>query len=318
MMELRSLLFHRDFRQPSGGHLKVWDYFQHATKSKCYAPEIYFSPTSVWSPSNPWFGQGVKIKENWEPLGADALFLAGFDWLAIPERLRDESDVPVINLIQHVRHADREDDRYPFLKHRAIRICVSEEVAEALRGTRVTNGPIYTIPNCLDVSILPVPQEVQHRSYDLFIAGAKNPTFALELYKHLAVDGVRVQMSLEFLPRQAYLEYLINARVCVLLPNRTEGFFLPALEAMALETIVVCPDCVGNRSFCHDGYNCFRTENQIDDLLAATKMALSLDTSAREELLANAKKTKAQHDIRFECDSFLKILDNLQEIWALA
>ena len=46
---------------------------------------------------------------------------------------------------------------------------------------------------------------------------------------------------------------MARARVTVLVPNPKEGFYLPALEAMALGTIVVCPDCVGNRSFCVAG-----------------------------------------------------------------
>jgi glycosyltransferase involved in cell wall biosynthesis len=318
MMELRRLLFHRDFRQPSGGHLKVWDYFQHATKSKCYAPEIYFSPTSVWNSSNPWFGQAVRIKEDWEPLGTDALFLAGLDWLAIPESLRGELDVPVINLIQGIRHADPKDERYLFLKHRAIRICVSEEVAEALRGTRIANGPIYTIPNGLDSSNFPLRQATEQRPYDLFIAGAKNPALARELYNRLAVDGRRVQAAIEFLPRQLYLEYLSKARTSILLPGLTEGFFLPALEAMALETIVVCPDCVGNRSVCIDGDNCFRPQYTSEEIAAAAEKAISLDVDTRRHLLANGTRTRLKHSFERERAAFLDILQNLSEIWTRA
>ena len=32
------------------------------------------------------------------------------------------------------------------------------------------------------------------------------------------------------------------------LPNQREGVYIPGLEGMALGTLVVCPDCVGNRS----------------------------------------------------------------------
>jgi hypothetical protein len=315
-MEPRRLVFYRDFQQPSGGHLKVWDYFRHTTRSKRYAPEIYFSPTSVWNASNPWFGQGVRIEETWKPMEADALFLAGLDWLAIPEKLREEFDFPVINLIQHVRHADPKDERYSFLKCRAIRICVSEEVADALRRTQTTNGPIYTIPNCLDFSSFPLPRAVQQRPYDLFIAGAKNPALALELYEHLTVDGRRVQRALEFLPRKTYLEYLNNARVCILLPNQTEGFFLPALEAMALDTLVVCPDCVGNRSFCIDGHNCLRPEYTVEALVTATMVAISLSDGERSRWIANGRNTVVEHDISKERNAFCAILNNLDSIWS--
>jgi len=48
----------------------------------------------------------------------------------------------------------------------------------------------------------------------------------------------------------------------VFLPNQKEGegFYLPALEGMAVGTLVIFPDCIGNRSFCLSGYNCFRPD----------------------------------------------------------
>ena len=49
---------------------------------------------------------------------------------------------------------------------------------------------------------------------------------------------------------------MARARVTLYLPNRLEGFYIPALEGMALGTLVVCPDSVGNRSYCRDGENC--------------------------------------------------------------
>ena len=34
-----------------------------------------------------------------------------------------------------------------------------------------------------------------------------------------------------------------------------EGFYLPAIEAMAMGHIPIGPACVGNRDYCKNGYN---------------------------------------------------------------
>jgi glycosyltransferase involved in cell wall biosynthesis len=105
--------------------------------------------------------------------------------------------------------------------------------------------------------------------------------------------------------------------VTVFIPNPKEGFYLPALEGMALRTIVVCPDCVGNRSFCLDGVNCFRPVYSEDAIVDAARAALS----RREQLgplLDNATETARAHDLLSERQAFLEILDRVDELWASA
>ena len=70
-------------------------------------------------------------------------------------------------------------------------------------------------------------------------------------------------MLTEHVPRDEFLDAMRRARVTLFLPNEEEGFYLPALEGMALGTIVVCPDCVGNRSFCLPGVNAFRPDYRL-------------------------------------------------------
>jgi len=50
-----TVLFHRDFKSFTGGHLKVWDYFQHVNSSENFNAEISFTPQSNWN-NNPWYG----------------------------------------------------------------------------------------------------------------------------------------------------------------------------------------------------------------------------------------------------------------------
>jgi hypothetical protein len=311
----RRVLFFRDFQGLSGGHLKAWDYFNHVRYAKGFVPEIYFSETSRFDSSNPWCGGDVEPLDEWNPEGADVLFVGGIDWLMLPQSLRAGSSVPIVNLVQSVRHADPQDDRFAFLSHRAVRICVSSEVAEVIQNTMRVNGPIYAIPNGLDIIGFPTPNPLQNRAYDIVIGGSKAPGVAVQLHEKLRNTGASIKVATEFVPRENYLQLINNAKVAVLLPSRGEGFFLPALEAMALETLVVCPDCVGNRSFCIDGHNCLRPQYTVEALLAATQVAMSLNDAERSRCIANARGTVAEHDISKERASFLTILDNLDSIW---
>ena len=99
------VLFYRNFQSFQGGHLKTWNYFSHLNDFDVFQPKIYFTSSSKWK-ENPWRGNCTPEKE-WHPNSADILFLAGLDWSAV-EKKDIDSEKPIINLIQHVRHADPE------------------------------------------------------------------------------------------------------------------------------------------------------------------------------------------------------------------
>jgi glycosyltransferase involved in cell wall biosynthesis len=101
----------------------------------------------------------------------------------------------------------------------------------------------------------------------------------------------------------------------VLLPGVHEGLYLPPLEALALETITVCPDHLGTRSYCIDKHNCLLPPYTLDALITATHKALSLNDPARAKLIQNARQTVSDHDISIERAAFLRILERIDEIW---
>ncbi len=299
----RTLLFHRRFPRFSGGELKVRHYFGHAEGSTRFRPRIYLSPESAPEAADLWRGTSAPPLAEFRPAEAAALFLAGLDWTAVP----DPAPVPVINLIQHVRHADPGSPRRSFLSRPATRICVSEEVADAIRSTGVVAGPVHVIPAAIDPAELPPP--APHRDLPVVIAGLKNPELAKAVHERLAAAGVHAECLVDPLPRRDFLERLARARVAVTLPRRREGFFLPAIEAMALGTIAVCPDCIGNRSFCRDGDTAFRTPYDLDALVAATLAALALDPARADALRTAAAAEARRHSIDAERSAFLRILD---------
>jgi len=306
----RSVLFYRHFDQYSGGQQKVFDYFSHLRGQDNFRANISFSGSSLQDETNPWFPdyQGV----HFAPDRYDYLFLAGMDWM-LYRQYGIDSNKPVINLIQHVRHAIPDEDVHPFLSNKAIRICVSTEVETAI--SPFANGPTVTIANGISIPELTCP-----KVWDVYIAGYKNQSLASELC-HLI--GGKVECQTDFMPRDQLLNNLAASRIVVVLPHLTEGFFLPALEAMKTADVTIVPDCVGNRSFCFDAVqdpdrgNCLIPSYDLDGLASAVVSARELlnDSDRLNTLKRNALNTVNEHSLAREKTQFLDLMTNVDELW---
>jgi hypothetical protein len=268
--EKRNVLFYRDFQGFTGGHLKVWHYFNHIQHSAHYQACIAFSNDTVWDDTNPWIALRSQALPVWNAEQADVLFLAGLDWSILSEDQRQLPPKPVINFIQHVRHADPKEPLYQYLHYPAVRICVSAPVTQALQATGRVNGPLFTIPNGMNRPELPTPKPWELRDFDLLIVGNKQPGLATEIQNQLKALGCRVEVLIHSIPRPAFLERLVNTKIALFLPNFTEGFYLPPLEAFALGTLAICPDCIGNRDFCLHEKNCLQPVSYTVELLVTT------------------------------------------------
>lgn len=310
------VLFHRDFRAFTGGHLKVWDYFNHVASSPGYEPRIAFSEGSKWDATNPWFGSPGYVAE-WEPEKAEVLFLAGTDWQILPETGRSNFPKPIINLIQHQRHAETGSELYGFLKNRALRICVSNAVADAIKATGQVNGPVFVNPNGIELDSLPKGKPHDNRSTDVLICGLKAPQLARDVSAAVSSDKRTVECLIDWIPRAEYLKRLADARIAVVLPRPVEGFYLPALEAMACAAIVICPDCEGNRDFCQDGVNCFRPGYDTNEIVSAVSRALQQSELERARMQQHAKEIAQGHSLARERGRFLEILEQIDELWAI-
>src|SRR5207237_1216969 len=130
-----------------------------------------------------------------------------------------------------------------------------------------------------------------------------------------ARPGRRVELIEEQIPRDDLLHWLGRSIVTLFLPNLKEGFYLPALQGMALGTVVVCPDCIGNRSFCLAGENCFRPPYDERKLIACVEAGLSRPDRCAS-MLERARRTAEEHDLGVERKAFHEVLDHLDEIWA--
>ena len=309
------VLFHRDFRKFTGGHLKVWDYFNHVLSSATHEPRIAFSEHSKWDSSNPWLNF-QRYLTKWEPDKADILFLAGTDWRAVPELDQLHFRKPIINLIQHPRHAEPNSELRDFLRNRAVRICVSQELADAITATGEANGPVLTIPNAIDLSSVPRGKPWHQRPLDVLICGVKAKDLARDLQDRLTNENRTIKCLTDYKPRQDFLNEVSDAKVTVFLPRPSEGFYLPALEGMAAGTIVVCPDCLGNRGYCQDKVNCFRPRYGVDEIVLAAHAASEQSENERARMLANATSTVGKHSLEGERKSFIDILEQIDRLWS--
>jgi glycosyltransferase involved in cell wall biosynthesis len=311
------ILFYREFRRFTGGDLKVWDYFNHVRATPGWEPYVRFYGDSAWDESNPWSAAREHVLADGAPLEPDAHFVSGVDWRQIDGAVRRESPIPVVNLVQHVKHADPEDTllRHRFLPHKAIRICVSQEVTRAIEQTGTVRGPVFTIPDAIDVAPLERLGETSVRDLDAVVAANKQPEMGAEVAARLRRPGRDVELLDTRIPRDELLGWLARARVAVFIPNPEEGFYLPAIEAMALGTLVVCPDCVGNRSFCEPGVNCFRPEYEVEAIVTQAEEALASGQES-EQLVEAAHATARRHDLADERAAFQEILSRLDELWA--
>ena len=186
-------------------------------------------------------------------------------------------------------------------------------MTRALERTGRVRGPLFTIPDAIDVDRIASFNQAD-RDLDLLVIANKQPELGHRILGDLNGAG-RAQIVDTRSPHDLVLGLMGRAAVTVLVPNPKEGFYLPALEGMALGTVVVCPDCIGNRSYCIDRDNCFRPAYEVDAIVSAAREALA-HGDGLHDMLASAAATAQRHDLRHERSTFLEILDRVDELWA--
>src|SRR3954454_23164222 len=68
----KTVLFHRDFRAFTGGHRKVWNYFNHIAAAPGYEAKVACTARSKWDRTNPWIEARDRVVD-WHPDKADIL-----------------------------------------------------------------------------------------------------------------------------------------------------------------------------------------------------------------------------------------------------
>ena len=317
----RCVWFHRQYERFTGGHLKHAQYVDHVRRTAGFVPRLTYTPVPKSTPEllrerdSLWPLAPDEAADDWAPAAEDVFFVAGTDWRYLLATGLDRLPNPRLNLVQGVRHAQRGSELRTFLPQPAIRICVSPEVAAAVAATGEANGPVVTIPN--GTALLPSPPGAEKRDpRSVVIVGYKQPALATALAERLRQLGIAHRLLTQFLPREHFVEALTTNAVAVCLPWAEEGFYLPALEAMAAGCVVVTMDCIGNRSFCLPGRNCLVADANAAALAASVHDALRLGVGARERLLAAAAETVDAHSLATERQRFQAVLQDVDRLWA--
>ena len=323
----RRVWFHRGIAPLSGGQVKHAHYFEHVRRMPGFAPVIAFSraaPSAFHARERErlWRAGDDERSQCWRPESGDVLFLAGTDWRYRAECGLAGSGHPRINLIQGLEHAREDSGLYAFLAEPAVRICISFEVARAISATGRVRGPVLTIPNGIDVAPFEPgeggsPVGYESRAESVTIVGYKRPDLARALSERLRAEGIEHALHGELLGRSAFLDRLAGSRVAVCLPHPAEGFYLPALEAMASGALVVTLDCIGNRGFCHDHWNCVVAEPDSRSLLRAVRRIVSMSADECARMHSRARETVDRHALALERTRFHAILGDIDRLWQM-
>ena len=323
----RTVWFHREFERLTGGHVKHAHYFGHVGRMPGFERRLTFTETPEDAARDRererrrlWPASPGELADRWQPAGRDVLFLAGTDWRYLAKRGLEALANPRLNLIQGVRHAHAGTELHGYLANRAVRVCVSAEVAEAIEATGRVNGPVFTIPNGTDCAPVEAQEAcaeaVDARPEPITIVGYKRVELAAALSRQLHAEGVRHRLLDGFLDRDAFLELLRRTRVAVCLPLDEEGFYLPALEAMAAGCTVVTLDCIGNRGFCRHEDNCLVAGADVAALAEASRIAVQLPAAEASRLHRNAADTVRAHSLDKERERFHWILREIDRLWS--
>lgn len=311
----------------SGGQIKVRDSFEHLRQSERFDPKVYFNPATIWfdNPGNVWLPyrhSQYEIK-TWQPSKNDILFFAGVDWMVLDPSERQRPQVPIVN-IAHPRHIRPEDKRHGYLQHPAVRITKSS-LSKKLLDEYGVNGPVFVIPDAVDPDDFPTVNTSPHT--DILIVGLKNPGLAKRLYKKLKWKNflkgrslnIKYQVPPKLPTRRDFLNLLNDASIIVFLPleakEGSEGFYLPALEAMVLQKFVICPYAVGNVDFCIHNKTCLMPEYNEKSILNAIEIALEMDTIQRQSIIDEAFRTSHNHHIDIERSKLVNLVDGIDDLW---
>ncbi len=306
-VSLKSVSFHRWYHGYTGGHQKVRDYLQHTLAVENFQVNLWLENKAKIKAD--LFEQipEVNYQPHYNPIGADIVFLAGLDWNAyLP--LMQSSQVK-LNLIQHIRHGDPNHPLHAFLQHRAIRLCVSEAVRQAILP--YANGPCFTIKMGHDIPVIKA-----NKVRDLYILAPKQPQLGHAIADWAKKQGLSFLLDDVAVERESVYQNMASSRISIPLPNKTEGFFLPGIEAMALSDWGIVPDCIASREYSKRGANISVCDLDLSSCCDAIDDAMrKLSRWSGAYYRHRGKKRAQNYSLSKERMKYQQILTNVSQIW---
>jgi hypothetical protein len=300
---LTRVLFARTFVRPTGGNVTVRDMFFHALAYPGFDARIWFAPGSVHPESDLWRDLPAdRVVETPVWGDYDLVVVNGKDWRLLPVAGRFR----VVHLVQHLGYA-ADDELRGYLARPATRICISSAVQQSIAPH--ANGPVLLIPNGVDTQLF--HEDGTRRTGSVLIWAGKAPELGAEIGRRLTLGGVDAAVITEWLPRAEFAARLRAADVVVALPLAAEGFYRPALEAMACGCAVVCSDALGNRAHCIAGETCLQPAHGDAGAHVAAVLHLLDDTELRERLRHGGRAIARRFDLASERARVHALFDRL-------
>ncbi|GLR70865.1 hypothetical protein [Agaribacter marinus] len=305
---MRNISFYRDFTGYTGGHQKVRDYLEHSLLYQKLCCDLYL--TSTCDDSNIFANcEGVNYQQEYRPDQSDFVFLAGLDWKAyLPyfDPLQTK-----INLIQHLRHADPAHEQFYYLQYYAIRICVSESVRGAIEP--YANGPCVHVPMGHHL-----PEIITDgKKVDIYILAKKRPGVGVKIAEWAEKKGLTFILHDELQTKNTVLQAMASASLSVLLPHKTEGFYLPGIEAAYYSERVLMTNCIANFEYADVSSNITICNYPLADIFSALEKfyaETNVKNAFDKNIRSKEKSTiKQRYSLEHERIQYQKILTNLIE-----
>jgi len=94
-----------------------------------------------------------------------------------------------------------------------------------------------------------------------------------------------------------------------------EEHYIPGVEAMMLDSLVIIPDCVGNRSYSKHMETCYLTSYDVKSITNSIFALHKLDSSTKKQILKNAKKESELFTLENEREVILQALKLTDMMW---
>lgn len=296
---------------------------------------IPFALRGSWRP-DPWFRLDPQVRLTWVP-SLSRIFLPRADayvatWWATAERLAAMRDLPgrKLYLIQHLETFFGSEQQVMATWRAPLEKIVIARWLEKV--ARDLGESCQYIPNGLDFSRFGLdtppadrnPLRVAMLFNDALVwKGSADGLGAIlrlkERYPELQAEFFSINDRPADLP--AWIEYrrtppqdelrrIYNRAAIFLAPSHSEGWGLPACEAMMCGAAVAATDIDGHQEFCIDGVTALLAPARDPAALAAAAARLIEDPALRLRLAANAHREIQKFTWTAAIDAFEKVLQS--------
>lgn len=315
----KKILFYQHFGKKGvvrGAHHKTFDFFHHIKSFVDFEPYIFFDEDSIWDADIPWFHlykTMPTLKDlNFEP---DILFLnSGKDWIRYSQNRKIEPQTPIVSPVNNFRATKPGHPSFNFLGRKAIRLCPSPELYEAVKNHPNTVGETVYMPNGVGISDKALTFK-NHKTIDVLIVGNKNPSLANQLVNEIKDQNLKVEVIDGWISKKDFQIKLAQSKISIHLPKQVEEHYIPGIEAMMLNSLVIIPDCIGNRSYSINQKTCVMASYDLAGFLTALQYVKSIPVNEFKDIVQCAKKSTHQYSIKIERESLYKALKLSDKMW---